>query len=123
MIKYKHALDVQGKVEDLCKKLGMDHIADGRVVCIRSNGSASKRTIARCHSLARIMKFALGTETHYVIEVISEQYDKMSEEEQVKTLIHELMHIPKSFGGGFRFHGYVNEGSVNVMYKRYKNAS
>ncbi|MBI4895038.1 MAG: metallopeptidase [Candidatus Aenigmarchaeota archaeon] len=119
MIKYKHALDVQSKITDLSKKLEMEHI-DNRVVCIRSNGSASKRTIARCHSLPRIMKFALGTETHYVIEVISEQYDKLNEEEQLKTLIHELMHIPKSFGGGFRFHGYVNEGNVNVLYRKYK---
>lgn len=122
MIKYRHALDVQNKIKDLSNKLDMKHI-DNRVVCIRSNGSASRRTIARCHSLPRIMKFALGTETHYVIEVIAEQYDKLIEEEQIKTLIHELMHIPKSFGGGFRFHGYVNDSNINAMYKKYKSAN
>ena len=122
MIKYAHALDVQNKIDDLAKKLDMKHINE-RVVCVRSIGSKSSRTIARCHALPRVMKFALGTETHYVIEVISEHFDKQSEEDKIKTLIHELMHIPKSFGGGFRFHSYVNKKNIDVLYKKYKEAS
>jgi predicted metallopeptidase len=57
----------------------------------------------------------------YLIEVISEQYDKMPEEEQIKTIIHELMHIPKSFGGGFIHHNKVHEESVGKVYENYIN--
>ena len=65
------------------------------------------------------MQIALGTKPHYVIEGISERYDKLSEAEKTKVIIHELMHIPKSFGGGFRYHDHVNRKNVEEMYKRY----
>ena len=41
-------------------------------------------------------------------------------EEQIKIIIHELMHIPKCFGGGFKHHDFVTEKSVNKYYKEYK---
>jgi len=30
------------------------------------------------------------------------------------------MHIPKTFGGGFKFHNYVNRREVERMYKLFK---
>jgi len=45
----------------------------------------------------------------------------MSEIDQIKTLIHELMHIPKSFGGGFRHHDFVCEKNIEVEYLRFIN--
>lgn len=123
MIKYKNAIDIQSMIAELSKKLDMDHIDTSKVICIRSVGSKSRGTIARCHALPRVMKFALGTDTHYVIEVISENFDSLDEEEKIKTLIHELLHIPKSFGGGFRYHSFVNETNIQKMYKKYKQAS
>ena len=56
----------------------------------------------------------------YIIEIIHERFEKMSREEQDKTLIHELMHIPKSFGGGFKHHNVVNSKNVEKLYKIYK---
>ena len=57
----------------------------------------------------------------YVIEVISEIYDKMTYEEKEKTLIHELMHIPGGFSGGFRPHkGYVERKMVDAVYEKLK---
>jgi predicted metallopeptidase len=46
----------------------------------------------------------------------------MSGEEKIKTIIHELMHIPFSFGGGFKHHNVVCEKNVNKMYKEYERA-
>ena len=43
----------------------------------------------------------------------------MSPEDKTKTLIHELMHIPKTFGGGFIHHDVVHERNVNKMYEHY----
>ena len=40
---------------------------------------------------------------------------------KIKTIIHELMHIPKTFGGGFKHHNFVTEKNVNKFYKAYKS--
>ncbi len=117
-IRYEKAFDIQEKVNEIAKKL-FPHIYIDDVICLRSFGSASKRTIARCHALGKAMQIGLGRKGFYLIEVISERFDKLDEEEQIKTLIHELMHIPKNFGGGFIFHNVVNEKNVNKEYKKY----
>jgi len=57
----------------------------------------------------------------YLIEVISEKFDKLPETERTKVIIHELMHIPKSFGGGFKHHNVVNEKNVEKIYQHYCN--
>jgi len=117
-IRYEKAFDIQEKVNEIAKKL-FPHIYIDDVICLRSFGSASKRTIARCHALGKAMQIGLGRKGFYLIEVISERFDKLDEEEQIKTLIHELMHIPKNFGGGFIFHNVVNNKNVDLMYEKY----
>jgi predicted metallopeptidase len=48
--------------------------------------------------------------------VVSERYDRLSQEDQQKVLIHELLHIPKAFGGGIKGHGYVNRNRVEQLF-------
>ncbi|MEM4261913.1 MAG: putative metallopeptidase, partial [Candidatus Diapherotrites archaeon] len=55
----------------------------------------------------------------YVIELISENFDKQSENEKIETIVHELMHIPKTFGGGFRHHDHVCNKNVKAETLRY----
>ena len=118
-IKYVEAPDVKRRVDDLITRLGFFHIVPQSVYCFRSTGSKSRRIIARIHGLGRIWQDALHLPTGYVIEVIAEQYDRLSEADQEKTLIHELLHIPKGFSGGFRPHkGYVDHATVERLYRR-----
>ena len=119
LIKYFKAPDIEDEISNLVNKLNLNHIDLPRIVCIRSFGSKSRRTIARCHTTSKIIQVSLGIGAHYIIEIISEQYDKLPKEEKIKTLIHELMHIPKSFGGGFRHHDVVNKRTVEKFYKKY----
>lgn len=57
----------------------------------------------------------------YVIEVISERYDKLSQDDKEKTIIHELLHIPNGFSGGFRPHkGYIDHEIVENLHRTYK---
>jgi len=119
MIKYFPAPDIEAQAKQIAAKLQMHHDFS-RVVFMRSNGSKSKYTLARCHALSRIMQKALDVEAHYVIEVIAERFDVLSQEEQTKTIIHELLHVPKSMGGGFRHHDYVCRRNVEDMYKKFK---
>ena len=63
----------------------------------------------------------IGVKPYYGIEFLSEKFDKMPKDEQDKVIIHELMHIPKSFGGGFKHHDYVCDKNINFFYKQYAN--
>jgi predicted metallopeptidase len=120
MIQYVLAEDIDWRVKEIIRRLKMSHIDETRVVCLRSKGSGSRRVIARCHGLSRIMQVALTQKPHYIIEVLSERFDRLSREDQTKVLIHEILHIPHCFGGGFRAHKpYVTRAEVQKMYYKF----
>jgi len=119
VIKYFAAPDIKTQVDSIASDLELKHIVFQQVYCIRSRGSKAKRTIARIHGLGKIWQGVLSTPPTYIIEVISEIFDKMSPEGREKTLIHELLHIPGGFSGGFRPHkGYVERKTVEKLYKK-----
>jgi len=119
-IKYVLAPEILARLYDIAKVIGMEHVKFSGVYAVRSRGSSARRTIARCHALGKIWQLCLGIKAVYIIEIISEKFDSMSREEQDKVLIHELMHIPKSFGGGFKHHDFVTDRNVNKLYKIYR---
>jgi predicted metallopeptidase len=122
-IKYHSAPDIKKQVDEITDDLDLFHVVPQFVFCVRSKGSKAKRTIARIHGLGKIWQGVLNLPPSYTIEVISEIYDKMSEEEKEKTLIHELLHIPGGFSGGFRPHkGYVERKIVEQLYKKLQQA-
>ena len=117
-IRYVEASDVKKLVDEIAEKLDFFHIVPQFVYCYRSYGSKSKRVIARIHGLGKIWQEALRKPPTYVIEVISERYDKLSEKNKEKTLIHELLHIPKGFSGGFRPHrGYIDKEQIEKLHR------
>ena len=119
MMKYEFAPDLQKLAEEISKLL-FPHINVNRIKCFRSYGTSSRNTIARCHTLEKLLQKALGINPFYVLEFLSERFDKLGKEEQLKVIIHELMHIPKTFGGGFKHHDFVTERNVNKFYRAYK---
>lgn len=102
-MQYKKAPDVKKKVVLLIDRLGLSHIKKKNIYCIRSY-DAKTRAFARIWGMAKIFQEVVGIEPNYIIEVISKRFDKLSEREQIKTLIHELMHIPKTFSGALLSH-------------------
>jgi predicted metallopeptidase len=120
MIEYHLAEDINVRVKEILRRLKMTHIDETRLICVRSKGSGSRRVIARCHGLSRTLQLALNTTPHYVIEILSERFDQLNKEDQTKVLIHEILHIPHSFGGGFRPHKpFVTRAKVQRMYDRF----
>jgi len=117
-MKYIFAEDIQIQAEEISRVL-FPHVRISDIKCFRSYGSSSRRTIARCHALGKLMQNALGRPAFYALEFLSEKFDKMRRDNQIKVIIHELMHIPKCFGGGFKHHNFVTDKNVNKCYNYY----
>jgi len=121
-IRYKIADDIQERFADIVRTLNLDHIDLNKVVCVRSYGSSTRRVVARCHGMSKVLQIAMRIKAFYVLEFLSERFDKLDDKEQEKTIIHELMHIPKNFGGGFRHHNLVSEENIKSMQDHYRKA-
>ena len=120
------AWDIKVRIKRLVEKLGFDHVDTSRVVCVRSYGTKTNAN-ARIWGLPKIWQKALGIKPYYVIEVVHENFDKLSYDEQTKTLIHELLHIPKTFSGGLRPHRYfgqrIDSRRVQRLFKKLKEST
>ena len=116
------APDVERKVNEIVDVLSYGHINEFRIICMRSK-NATARAYARIWNLPDIWQKALSVGTFYIIEVLSQHYDDLSEEEKEKVIIHELLHVPKTFSGALRPHGgkvKINNRTVGELYKIYK---
>ncbi|MFA5049950.1 MAG: putative metallopeptidase [Candidatus Micrarchaeia archaeon] len=117
------APDIQEKIEKILSVLEFDHIIDARILSMRSTG-AKANAYARIWALPKIWRTALDINPFYVIEVLSENFDHLSEEEKIKILIHELLHIPKKFSGGLVPHNSrgikINSKTVNKVFEIYQ---
>ena len=121
------APDIQKRIKNILKKIDRSYIEPKRIVCFRSFGSTS-RAQARIWSLPQIWQKALKVKSHYCIEVLSEKFDRLSKINQTKVLIHELMHIPKTFSGALLPHTgrgrvVINSRTVNKLFKQYRKNS
>jgi len=122
---FEKAPDIQEKLNNLLEHLEMPHIDPARIVAFRSKGSKA-RARARIWAMPRIWQQALDIKAHYVIEVIDKHFDHLKEADKLRVLIHELMHIPKSFSGALVPHRgkgrrhQVHHKQVEVLYKSYK---
>ena len=121
-IRYHEAPDVKQLTDTIVEELDFVHVRAENVYCFRSIGSKSKRTVARVHSLGRLWQQAMKTRPRYLIEVIAERFDKLSQDDKEKVIIHELLHIPKGFSGGFRPHkGYITQKAIDRLHRAFKH--
>lgn len=123
-MQYKLAPEIKRQVRVLIKELKFDHIKPNRIYCIRSF-DANTRAIARIWGMAKLFHEVVGIEPSYIIEVNAKRFDKMSDRDKIKTLIHELMHIPKTFSGALlshrgRYHR-INDWEVERILKTMQN--
>jgi len=122
-IEYYDAPDVKALAERIVERLSFGHVDVSRVFCFRSRGTTSRRTVARIHGLSKLWQRALHVKAGYLIEVISERYDKLSQSDKERVVIHELLHIPAGFKGGFRPHrGYINQRIVDRFHEEFKKS-
>jgi len=120
---FQLAPDIKTRLTQLVKQLQLVHIKPKQLYAFRSFGSKA-RARARIWALPRIWQLALKLNSGYCIEVISEKFDNLSQADQTRVLIHELMHIPKTFSGALLPHRgrkgrvKIDSQSVNQLFKR-----
>jgi len=119
------APEIKNRLKYILTKLDFPHLDSGRIICFKSVGSKS-RAYARIWSLPTIWQKALKIKAHYCIEVLSERFDKLDIEQQTKVLIHELLHIPKTFSGALLPHRgrgklRIDRRTVEKLYERFLN--
>ncbi len=120
LINYEKAPDVEMIAQTIISTLSLEHLDQTRLHYYRSKGSKARRVQARIHGMGRIWFDALAMQPHYIIEVISEEFDRLQQTEKEKVVIHELMHIPSKFSGGFVPHrGKITSRTVEKMYRRF----
>ncbi len=102
-VDWEKAPDIKKRVLHLIKSLKLSWLNSSRIYFVRSIYSTS-RAYARIWGLSKVWQMALGQEPAYIIEVLSERFDKLSERERDKVLLHEIAHIPKNFSGSLLPH-------------------
>lgn len=102
-VEWKNAPDVKKRVVSLIAALNLTWVKKARIYSFRSRFT-NTYAIARIWGLSRIWQLALKIPPTYIIEVISERYDELSEMEKDKVLLHEITHIPKNFSGSLMPH-------------------
>lgn len=109
-VEWHDAPDIERRTQELIKALNLEWLSYGRLFFYRSTDSKA-RAYARAWGLPRLWQRTLNVEPAYIVEVISEHFDKLSNKEQDKILLHELTHIPKNFSGALVAHTHRKKGS------------
>ncbi|OGY18382.1 MAG: hypothetical protein A3F04_02055 [Candidatus Chisholmbacteria bacterium RIFCSPHIGHO2_12_FULL_49_9] len=121
---FHKAPDIQEKLSAILRVMKFPHIDATKVICFRSFGSSS-RARARIWSFPRIWQLALRLKPHYVIEILSERFDRLPEDDKTRVLIHELLHIPKTFSGALVPHRgrgrRIDHQTVEALFQKYKS--
>lgn len=95
-VNWELAPDIEKRTNDLINNLDLEWLSYGRLFFYRSTGSKA-RAYARTWGLPRLWQRTLEVEPAYIIEVISEYFDKLTQRKQDEVILHELSHIPRNF--------------------------
>jgi predicted metallopeptidase len=118
------APDIDKIVRSVLKQNLFPYIDASRIVCMRSR-KATSRARARIWSFPHIWQLALNKPAHYIIEILSQHFDHLPNDDKIRVIIHELMHIPKNFSGALiphhGIHKRITNHTVEQIFKLYQS--
>ncbi|MBD3311918.1 hypothetical protein GF352_00455 [archaeon] len=124
MIKYLPAPGIKSRINSIVSSLGWHYIKTDQVFVFKTLKSKAKYTKARCWGMPRLLQQAWGFKPSYIIEVLGDYFEGLCDEHQDKLLIHELLHIPRTFSGALKPHrgsarkAQVTNAVINECYER-----
>ncbi len=123
---WQKAPDIKKRLGVFIKELDLNFLKTSRIFVYRSFNSSS-RAYARTWGFPRIWQISLEEEPAYVIEVLSERFDRLHKMDQDKILLHEIAHIPRNFSGSLVAHTRRGKNSFhdkleNMIFQYLKNA-
>lgn len=116
---WETAPDILARIKVIALSEAFPHVNIDHLYAVRGYNSSS-RAIARIWSFPRVWQLVLNLPASYVIEIIPKKFDKLNKVDQDKVLIHELMHIPKTFSGSLVPHRnrgrHINHKNVDKIF-------
>ena len=122
-MEWEDAKDIHEDLKHILEHIDLPYIKLERIHAYRTTGAKTK-AYARTWAFPKIFQKALNVESAYVIEVLSQHYDKLDDDKKKKVLIHELLHIPKNFSGALLPHKTRSRNInslANQLFKEYKS--
>ncbi len=100
MVEYTEAPDLRERAIKIAARVGMGHLDFDRIHCYRY--TCDTRTVAKITGFFKTLQLAYPhIRPFYVITFNEKNFNRESFEEQNQTILHELLHIPKTFSGEF----------------------
>ncbi len=100
MVKYIEDTELKKRAKLIADRFMLNHIDFDRVHCYRY--SSNTRTIAKIIGFFKTLQLVYpDIKPYYVIVFNDDNFLKQNKEEQDTTILHELLHIPKTFSGEY----------------------
>ncbi len=119
---WRSCQQTHARLRKIIRALRFTHVDPSRIFCVRGYGSTSEAW-ARIWGLPSLWQQVLGIRPAYVVEIIEPEFSRLPADEQDRILIHELLHIPRTFSGAIRPHRSptfrINRRTVEHYYQRY----
>jgi predicted metallopeptidase len=119
---WRSCRQTHSRLRKIIGALRFTHVDPSRIFCVRGYGSTSEAW-ARIWGLPTLWQQVLGIRAAYVVEIIEPEFSRLPPSEQDRILIHELLHIPRTFSGAIRPHRSptfrINRRTVEHYYQRY----
>ena len=119
-VKWERDDEILTRVEKLVNELQIEWVDINGIHTFRSYNSSSN-AIARIWGLSKIWQMAIDQGPTYIIEVISEKFDRLSEHQKNEVILHELAHIPRNFSGALMAHSH-GKGAFHDKLKLFLNS-
>jgi len=120
MVTYTASHELKERAKLIADRFMLDHIDFNRIHCYRYKSNTN--TVAKIIGFFKTLQLVYPEiKPYYVIVFNDHNFLRQNKEEQDTTILHELLHIPKTFSGEYSkiAHHKIREMSKKAFRKRF----